>query len=260
MNKIAVIPARSGSKGLPDKNILNLCGKPLMVWTIEAALKSEVFTEVIVSTDSKQYGEIAKEAGAKVIYRGEEVSNDSATTYEVIKDLFSKIEISEIDYFVLLQPTSPLRNEIHIKEAVELYEKNIDQYDTLVSVCKAHKPSNLIRPIDDTLSLKYFDTDFSNYSRQQYREYEPNGAIFISKIHSYYEKKHFFGKQGIAYKMDRDSSIDIDCRNDFELAINLMIRKCKESQIEKQIKNEIEKKDTFKTLEQKMGGGNFNWS
>lgn len=239
MKKIAIIPARSGSKGLPNKNILNLCGKPLIAWTIEAAIKSHQFERIILSTDSQQYGQIGKEYGAEVVYRDENVSNDKASTYDVIKDLFNKINIADINYFVLLQPTSPLRNENHIKEAINIFENNYYCKDTLVSVKEAHKSADLIKPIDDTLSLKNFDKDFSNYKRQSYKEYEPNGAIFISKIDTYLKVKHFFGKQGIAYIMNEDDSIDIDDRNDFELAINILIRRNKESETEKFVKTRI---------------------
>lgn len=242
MKKIAIIPARSGSKGLPNKNILNLCGKPLIAWTIEAAIKSHQFERIILSTDSQQYGQIGKEYGAEVVYRDENVSDNKASTYDVIKDLFNKINIADINYFVLLQPTSPLRNENHIKEAINIFENNYYCKDTLVSVKEAHKSADLIKPIDDTLSLKNFDKDFSNYKRQSYKEYEPNGAIFISKIDTYLKVKHFFGKQGIAYIMNEDDSIDIDDRNDFELAINILIRQNKESETEKFVKTRIKEK------------------
>lgn len=242
MNKIAVIPARSGSKGLPHKNILNLYGKPLIAWSIEAAIKSKQFDRVIVSTDSKQYGRISEQYGAEVIYRDESTSNDSASTFDVLKDLFSRIDISNVDYFVLLQPTSPLRNENHISEAIALFEENYKEYDTLVSVKESHKSSDLIKPIDESLSLKYFNKDFSNYKRQEYKEYEPNGAIFISKINTYLKVKHFFGTQGLAYLMNQDDSIDIDGRNDFELAINILIRRNKKCETENLVKTRITEK------------------
>lgn len=242
MSKIAIIPARSGSKGLLNKNILNLYGKPLICWTIEAAIKSNQFDKVILSTDSKQYGQIGKNCGAEVIYRDESISNDRSSTYDVLKDLFNKIDTNQLDYFVLLQPTSPLRNEKHINEAITLFENNIESYNTLVSVTEAHKSAALIRPINQSLSLEYFDIDFSYYKRQDYKEYEPNGAIFISKIDTYLEVKHFFGKQGIAYIMKPEDSIDIDGRNDFELAISVLRRKNKKSE------NEILVKERLKEL------------
>lgn len=247
MRKIAIIPARSGSKGLVNKNILNLCGKPLIAWSIEAAIKSKEFDRVILSTDSKQYGEIGMKYGAEIIYRGEGLSNDKATTFDVLKDIFNRINTEGIEYFVLLQPTSPLRNESHIIESIKLYESNIKKIDTLVSVCEAHKSSDLVKQIDDNMSLKYFDKDFSNYRRQRYKEYEPNGAIFISKIDTYLKVKHFFGEQGIAYVMDSTSSIDIDGKNDFLLAIDIINQKKAYLNTREQVINRIKDKLDYLT-------------
>lgn len=216
MRKIAIIPARSGSKGLKDKNIIEICGKPLIAYSIEAAVKSRLFSKIIVSTDSKLYGDIAQQYGAEVLYRGESLSNDEATTYMVIEDILAKID--KVDYFVLLQPTSPMRNEKHIREAVELFESKYDDFDFLVSVKEAEHSNVLVKPIDEDGSLKFFNTDFSDYRRQQYKEYSPNGALFFGKPDKYLKQKHFFGAKTIAYKMSGFDSIDIDNELDYELA------------------------------------------
>ena len=217
MKKIGIIPARSGSKGLKNKNIIDLCGKPLIAYSIEAALKNQCFDRIIVSTDSEKYGKIAQEFGAEVMYRGESLSNDTATTYMVIEDVLQNIK-ETIDYFVLLQPTSPMRTERHIHEALTLFEQNFEYFDFLVSVKEAEHAAVLVKPIGEDGSLKYFDTDFSDYRRQSNKEYSPNGAIFIGKPIAYLEKKHFFGARTIAYKMNHADSVDIDDRIDYELA------------------------------------------
>ena len=134
MKRIAIIPARSGSKGLKDKNIIDLCGKPLIAYTIEAAINSEMFGHVIVSTDSKRYADIAHMYGAEVMMRGEALSNDNATTYMVLEDILKNRLPECIDYFVLLQPTSPLRRKKHIKEAVNKFELKYNEFDFLVSM------------------------------------------------------------------------------------------------------------------------------
>lgn len=216
MKRLAIIPARSGSKGVKDKNIIDLNGKPLIVYTIEAAVKSKIFDKIIVSTDSKQYAQIAENAGAEIIMRGEELSNDQATSFMVIEDVLKKCE--NYDYFMLLQPTSPLRNAIHIKEAAALFENRLDQFDFLVSMKEAEHAKVLCNPIEDDLSLKYFDTDFSNYRRQSYKDYSPNGAIFIGKPDAYLAQKHFFGAKSLAYIMNQEDSVDIDSYLDLELA------------------------------------------
>lgn len=242
MKKIAIIPARSGSKGLPNKNILMLGNKPLIAYTIEAALKSNEFERVIVSTDSLEYKYIAEKFGAEVFMRREELSNDKASSFVVIEDVLNKIGTT-IDYFVLLQVTSPFRNENHIKESIELFENSISEYDFLVSMQKSDKSSSLIKPIYDNGTLEEYNIDYSNYSRQKYDEYHPNGAIFIGKVKEYLEQKHFFGKRSKAYFMNKEDSIDIDDSLDFEIAITILTKKNKGENLIKAIKNRIEQKN-----------------
>lgn len=210
MKRIAIIPARSGSKGLKDKNIIDLCGKPLIAYSIEAALETGLFDHVIVSTDSEHYAEMAQHFGAEVMMRGEALSNDKATTFMVLEDILKNRLQESIDYFVLLQPTSPLRTSKHITEAIEKFESKIEHFDFLVSMKEAEHAKVLVNPIDDDESLKYFDTDFSNYRRQGYKDYSPNGAIFIAKPDSYLVQKHFFGAKALSYIMNDKDSIDID--------------------------------------------------
>ena len=242
MKKIAIIPARSGSKGLPNKNILMLGNKPLIAYTIEAALKSKEFERVVVSTDSLEYKYIAEKFGAEVFMRSEELSNDKASSFVVIEDVLKKLETT-IDYFVLLQVTSPFRNENHIKESIKVFENGIDTYDFLVSMQKSDKSSSLIKPIYNSGTLEEYNIDYSNYSRQKYDEYHPNGAIFVGKVKEYLEQKHFFGKRSKAYFMNKEDSVDIDDSFDFEIAITILNKKNKEENLIKAIKNRIQQKD-----------------
>ena len=227
MKKIAIVPARAGSKGLKNKNIIDLCGKPLMNYSIEAALDSGCFDHVFVSTDSEEYGRIAAAAGVTVVYRGEEVSCDTASTYMVIEDFFKKTQ-ADCDYFVLLQPTSPLRNSRHILEAVELFENRFADFDFLVSMREAEFAKILVNPLGEDGSLKHFDLDYSNYRRQSYKDYVPNGAIYAGKPDRYLRQKHFFGARSIAYIMNAFDSLDIDNELDYQLAA-LCIEKMRES-------------------------------
>ena len=222
MKRIAIIPARSGSKGLKDKNIIDLCGKPLIAYSIEAALETSLFDHVIVSTDSEHYAEIAQHYGAEVMMRGEALSNDKATTFMVLEDILKNRLQESIDYFVLLQPTSPLRTSKHITEAIEKFESKIEYFDFLVSMKEAEHAKVLVNPIDDDESLKYFDTDFSHYRRQGYKDYSPNGAIFIAKPDSYLEQKHFFGAKALSYIMSAEDSVDIDGALDLVVANAIM--------------------------------------
>ena len=223
MRRLAIITARSGSKGLKDKNIIDLWGKPLMAYSIEASIKSNLFCRVIVTTDSEKYGKIAEQYGAEALYRGEELSNDTASSFMVIKDVLEKAGES-FDYFMLLQPTSPMRNSDHIKEAVSLFDSNISAFDYLVSVKKSECPSSQIRPVGSDGSMKHFVNE-TGYRRQNYDEYTPNGAIYIAKPGKYLIDQDFYGAKSLAYKMANVDSIDIDDEIDYELVKILMARR-----------------------------------
>ena len=221
MKRMALIPARSGSKGLKDKNIIDLCGKPLMAYSIEPAIESGLFDQVIVSTDSEHYADIARRYGSSVIMRSAELASDTATSFEVIADVLHR-QVNMPDELVLLQPTSPMRTVKHIHEAVSLFESNWDDFDFLVSVKQAEHVKDLVNMIDDDMSLKYFDKDFSNYRRQAYHDYSPNGAFFMATPEAYLQQKHFFGARSIAYMMSDVDSVDIDHALDYELAKIIM--------------------------------------
>lgn len=245
LKKIAIIPARSGSKGLPNKNILMLLDKPLIAYTIEAAIKSNEFQRVIVSTDSLEYKEISEKYGAEVILRDDYLANDKATSFMVIEDVLKKIKIENLDYFMLLQPTSPFRDEKHITDSIKEFEKEYINLDFLVSMTESSKSADLIKRIGSDKTLKNYDLDYSNYRRQDGKEYYPNGAIFIGKVDKYLEKKHFFGEKTLAYFMNKEDSIDIDNRLDFEIAITIATKKKKKILLLNMIKERIKEKKLY---------------
>ena len=219
MNKtfLAIIPARGGSKRLPRKNILDLCGKPLISWSIEAALKSKYISKVVVSSDDEEILNISSNFGADIIKRPYELANDTATTFDAIKHTINNLE--KYDYIVLLQPTSPLRNEKHIDEAIELLEEK--QADGIVSVCEMdHSPlwSNTL-PEDGNMRGFLREEILNKRSQDLEKYYRLNGAVYICKTDKLLENKSFFLKDNIfAYIMDRKSSIDIDEEIDFLFA------------------------------------------
>lgn len=237
MKKIAIIPARAGSKGLPNKNVLMLEEKPLMAYTIEAALESKEFDQVIVSTDSLEYKYIAEKFGAEVLMRDAELASDTASSFVVIEDILKKI--TDIDYFVLLQVTSPFRNYNHIRESIDLFEKNYAKYDFLVSMQKSDKPSFIIKKIGEDRSLKEYNNNLSDYIRQKYKEYHPNGAIYIGKVKEYLSQKHFLGSKSLAYFMNKEDSIDIDDMLDFEFASAILKKKNREKNLSKMVEKKI---------------------
>ncbi|EHF4930727.1 pseudaminic acid cytidylyltransferase [Enterobacter hormaechei] len=223
--KIALIPARGGSKRLPDKNIKLLNGKPLIAWTIIAAKESALFDEVIVSTDSENIAAIAKHYGANVPFiRPQNISNDNATTAEVVNhavNFIQDVEKVSIDTICLLQPTSPLRTTTHIKEAFALYKEK--KAKSVISVCKVEHSIQLCNKLSDTLSMEGFIKPENNIRSQEHAVYyRLNGAIYIfDKIH-FKDISKIYDKNSYAYIMNRTSSIDIDEKEDFIFAESLL--------------------------------------
>ena len=223
MNKtfLAIIPARGGSKRLPRKNLLDLCGKPLIAWSIEAALKSKYISKVIVSSDDEEILNIAKEYKADFIKRPDELASDTATTFDALKHTLENVE--KYDYVVLLQPTSPLRTEKHIDEAIELLkEKNAD---AIISVCEMEHSPLWSNTLDENLDMSNFlrDEVLNKRSQDLPKYYRLNGAIYICKTDKLLENKGFFLKENIyAYKMNKKHSVDIDEEIDFIIAEKLM--------------------------------------
>ncbi len=214
---LAIIPARGGSKRLPRKNILNLCGKPLISWSIEAGLKSKYIDKVVVSSDDKEILNISNELKVQVIKRPDELASDTSTSFDAVKHAIDNLESYE--YILLLQPTSPLRNENHIDKAIEfLEEKNAD---AVVSVCEMNHNLLWSNTLDDSLSMEGFISDnlLNNRSQDLKKHYRLNGAIYLCKTDKLLKEKSFFLKKNIfAYVMNSNNSIDIDRKEDFELA------------------------------------------
>lgn len=213
---LAIIPARGGSKRLPRKNVLDLCGKPLIAYSIETGLKSKYINEVVVTSDDDEILAISEKFGSETIKRPDELASDTSTTFDAIKHAIDNLE--KYDYIVLLQPTSPLRDEKHIDEAIELLMKK--EADAVVSVCEMEHSPMWSNTLDDSLSMKNFLTDEILNKRSQDLEkyYRLNGAIYICKTEKLLKAKSFFLKKNIfAYRMDRESSVDIDEEIDFRI-------------------------------------------
>lgn len=226
MKSIAIIPARSGSKGLPDKNILDLNGKPLMYYTIKAAIDSNRFDEIMVSTDSEKYAEIARECGANVPFlRSEEMSNDSASSWDTVREVlegYKKIG-KTFDYVVLLQPTSPLRDAKDINVLYETFEKNGAR--NAVTVTQVDHPVQWCFELGENGSMDKMAASPYSYMRRQDLEpyYRENGAIYLVDAHKIMDKTYnFYADNCIASIMPREKSIDIDTEIDFVIAKEYM--------------------------------------
>jgi len=220
---LAIIPARGGSKRLPKKNIVDLAGQPLIAWSINAAIKSKYIDKTIVTTDSDEILEVARKYGADVPFkRPDYLSSDTAIREDVIRhtiDYYQNEKKEKFDYLIYLQPTSPLRNEKHIDEAIEyMFEKRAN---AIVSVCKLEHPvqwSGLL-PEDRDMSNFINSLDIKTRSQDFPTYYRLNGAIFICDTDKFMKSGSVFLKENIfAYVMPQNVSIDIDTETDFMFA------------------------------------------
>lgn len=218
---LAVIPARGGSKGVPGKNIKELAGKPLIAYTIKAAIESKIFEKVIVSTDDEKIAQISMEYGADIPFmRPCEISGDSISSDDVILHAISFYQQQGIEYKEVckLQPTSPLRNGKHLREAYQLFQEK--EADFLVSVCECEHSPLWAGVIGEDLRLDDFIPEkVKRACRQDLPTYyRLNGAIYMAKTASFCHNKNFLGKNSVAYIMKQEDSIDIDSELDFRVA------------------------------------------
>ena len=223
---IAIVPARGGSKGLPGKNIKLLNGKPLIAYTIEAAKQSKYITEVIISTDDQAIYDVAIKHGAKKTFlRPKHLAEDDSLavdnyiyTLDRLKEEFNY----NIDNFIVLQPTSPLRSAEDIDHAIELFKAK--GADSVISYTKEYHPISWHKHINES---GHFENIFPDnmLNRQANREsYYPNGAIFIFSL-DLIQKKQYYSDKSYAYLMPRTRSIDIDDSDDFDYAQYLIRKK-----------------------------------
>lgn len=215
---LAIIPARSGSKGVVDKNIRDLNGKPLMGYSIEAAIKSECFSEVMVSTDSEKYADVAISCGAKVpFFRSMEKSSDYATSWDVVREVLNKYRMQgmQFEMVTLLQPTSPLRTADDIVGAYKLYKEK--DASSVVSVCETETSPLLCNTLQSDNSLEGFiSPEILGKRRQELPGYyRLNGAIYMCRINDSDMQFDLYGKNSYAYVMSQEKSVDIDTEYDF---------------------------------------------
>ena len=222
---IALIPARGGSKGISRKNIRNLAGKPLISWTINAALHAKYIDEVVVSTEDEEIADIAKGLGACVPFmRPKELAKDESTRNEVVMHAVNALPAC--DHLILLQPTSPLRSSSQICEAYELFLHS--QSLSCVSVTEQCKSPQWMFELNDCNEIIPLLPPIKDTNRQSSpKYYSLNGAIYISsKLHltSSIEPDPFLGNKTIAYLMSRRTSVDIDNEDDWELVEYLIAK------------------------------------
>lgn len=227
---LALIPARSGSKGLRGKNLLDLHGKPLVAWPIEVALESRFIDRVVVSTNSKKIAEIANKYGADTPFlRPRELATDTATSADVVLHAldFLKKQEEEYEYIVLLEPTSPLTSTDDVDKGLkELHKKSSEGFLSIVSVSEAESTHPIFcSTIKEDGSLKpLLKRNFSSPTRRQDidKVHFFDGSFYISQVSAFYKYKTFYHKKTIGFKMPQWQSYEIDNMTDFTIIKAIM--------------------------------------
>jgi len=224
MKNLAIIPARSGSKGIQDKNIKLLNGKPLMAYSIETAIKSGMFDTVHVSTDSEAYAEIARKYDADVPFlRSAEMSSDTASSWDTVLEVLGNYEHlgKTYDTVMLLQPTSPLRSADDVRGAYCVLENK--RAKAVVSVCEAEPPL-WCGALPENGCMDGFCRSIVGVPRQILgKYYRLNGAIYLVSVLAFKELRTLvYGPDCYAYIMPRERSVDIDEPMDFLIAETLL--------------------------------------
>lgn len=212
---VGFIPARGGSKSIPRKNLKLLGGKPLLAWSIQSAFDAGL-ERVIVSTEDPEIHKLAKEYGAEVLERTAELAQDETSMFEVLKSEVSKIDpLPEI--VVLLQPTSPFRERVHITSAVSLLSNNLDQYDSLISaerVPEKWHPNQVIvsTPLGHRMA-NGVPISQRKTRRQNFEEaWVPTGSIYAFKV-SNLKKGSLYGEKTLI--LETEGTININDQSDW---------------------------------------------
>lgn len=217
MKKIAIITARGGSKRIPKKNIKNFMGKPMLAYAIDAAQKSGIFDEIMVSTDSQEIAEVARNFGASVpFFRSDKTSDDFATTFDVIDEVICeyKKRSEEFDIVCCIYPCVPFLKGDTLKEA---YLK-MDGFDGVVPVAKYPVPIEWAMKIENGALIPN-DREAQNMRSQDIiPKYYDAGMFYFCKVEKMYEYNSLVAKNTAAFVMDESEMQDIDTPEDWKMA------------------------------------------
>lgn len=210
---LGITPARGGSKGIPRKNIKELCGKPLIAWTIEAAKKSKLLDRYVVSTGDKEIAKISRKYGAEVVPRPPELATDEATTLSVLQDVLKKIDA---DVVVVLQATSPIRNEGLIDYCIKKFlDTGADSLATGF-ICK------------------YLEYGTYNLRRQDIKGFfYDDGNVYVIKA-EVIKDGSWYGNKIERLILDKEQSVDIDDEFDFWIAEKILERRLRDNEHKKE--------------------------
>lgn len=209
---IAIIPARGGSKGIPNKNLYPINGKSLVQIAIELAKSNTTIDSVYVSTDTENINAVAREFGANLPkLRPSYLASDGARTIDVIANLVSEGIVNTSDILILLQPTSPLRTSLQLKEIIKIYSENEKEIDAVVSVCKIQDPHPLkTLKIEDGILKSFFEANTSVPRQELPGAYRLNGAFYLIKVDVLLNEGSFVPKRTLPFEMDEQTSVNLD--------------------------------------------------
>ncbi len=212
---LGIIPARGGSKGVPRKNILTAGGKPLIAWTIEAGLRAQCVTRLIVSSDDDAIIQVARQHACDVPFkRPAELATDAASSVDVV--LHALQHCPDFDYVLLLQPTSPLRTAADIDGTFALLQQR--QSASCVSVCPVEETPYWMYHVASSGAMKRVlePPDHAHRRQDLPTVCMLNGAVYISSVPAFMAHRSFVTPETLAYVMPRERSFDVDTRDDFE--------------------------------------------
>lgn len=216
---LCVIPARSGSKGLKDKNILDLCGKPVLAYSIEACIKSGIFEDVYVATDSREYAEIAVDFGAQVPFlEPSEIAQDNNSSLDPVLYFYKRLG-QEYDFIWCMQPTSPLRSAEDIVNAYHIIENDPKcEFVLGTTIIDPHYFHWALIDRNDGMAEMYFGKELL-VERDELKDivYRPNGAIKVGRTQSVINENSFFGDNIRRLEMPDERSIHIRSQFDLDL-------------------------------------------
>lgn len=217
--RVAVITARGGSKRIPKKNIRAFCGKPILLYSIEAALCSGLFDEVMVSTDSEEIAEIAKAAGAKVPFmRSAETANDYASTADVLLEVLADYKKTgqSFDTICCIYPTAPFVTPAKLKQAVMLLEEK--DVDSVVPVVRYSFPPQRAFVVRDGFTVMKYPEHAKTRSQDLEPYFHDCGQFYCMQTSRFLEKKQIFTDRMLSIEMPETQVQDIDNESDWELA------------------------------------------
>jgi len=229
---LAIIPARGGSKGLPNKNIKLLNGKPLIAWTIEQAKSSKYIDDIFVTTDCNDIAAVSNQFGVEVPFlRPAELASDTSSSMDVVEHVISHFKQQSVtfDYIVLLEPTSPLRKENDIDNAISMCVLD-SSADGIISVGEVHMEHPMIvKKIDTDGKITSYIDDVKKITQRQQADkaYFPYGVIYMIKNEVFESKKIFYTNNIIPYYIERWQNYEVDDIYDF-IAIEAILKKNEE--------------------------------